>query len=126
MPNILDLQVLDFSPLYSDAHCPVALTLNIETVDDQICSENVADIIKPRLWNAEKSENFINNIDILKVAEIEMHLDQIKDKNNVSQEEVDTIVLEICALFESTAKETFGYVNIKKNKNKNKNIKSIF
>ena len=53
MPNILDLQVLDFSPLR-----PVAPTLNIETVDDQICSENVADIIKPRLWKTEKATVF--------------------------------------------------------------------
>ena len=33
---------------------------------------------------------------------------------------MDTIVLEIGALFESTAEETFGYVKIKKNKIKAK------
>ena len=118
MPNILDFRILEFSPLYSDAHCPIALALNIQIIDDPNCIENNPSISKTKLWNSDKSESFINNIDILKVAEIEMHLDSIQNKNNVSKEEIDEIVLGVGTLFEATAKETFGSINIKKKKSK--------
>ena len=49
-----------------------------------------------------------------------MHLDKIQSKNNVSKEEIDNIVSEIGALFESTAQETFGSINTKKKKNTGK------
>ena len=68
MPNILDFHVHEFSPLYSDAHCPVALTLNTEIIEDPSYPENNSSMSKPKLWNSDKSESFINNIDILKVA----------------------------------------------------------
>ena len=83
LPNILDFRILEFSPLYSDAHCPIALALNIQIIDDPNCIENNPSISKTKLWNSDKSESFINNIDILKVAEIEMRLDSIQNKNNV-------------------------------------------
>ena len=114
MPNILDFHVHEFSPLNSDAHCPVALTLNTEITEDPSYPENNYSISKPKLWNSDKSESFINNIDILKVAEIEMHLDRIQRKNNVSKGEIDNIVSEIGAWFESTAQETFGSIKKKK------------
>ena len=120
MPNILDFHVHEFSPLYSDAHCPVALTLNTEIIEDPSYPENNSSMSKSKLWKFDKSESFINNIDILKVAEIEMHLDKIQSKNNVCKEEIDNIVSEIGALFESTAQETFGSINTKKKKNTGK------
>ena len=75
---------------------------------------------KSKLWNSYKSESFINNIDILKVAQIEMHLDRIQNKSNVSKEEIDNMVSEIGALFESTAQETVGSINTKKTKSTGK------
>ena len=110
----IDFRKLEFSPLYSDAHCPIALALNIQIIDDSNFIENNPSISKTKLWNSDKSEPFINNIDILKVAEIEMHLDSIQNKNNVSKEEIDEIVLGVGTLYEATAKETFGSINMKK------------
>ena len=115
MPNILDFRILEFSPLYSYADCPIALTLNILIIDDPNCIENNPSISKPKLWDSDKSESFVNNIDIVKVADIELHLDSIQNKNNASKEEIDEIVLGVGTLFEATAKETFGSINMKKN-----------
>ena len=47
-----------------------------------------------------------------------MHLDNIQNKNNVSNEEIDDIILGVGAFFEATAKETFGSINMKKKKSK--------
>ena len=120
MPNILDLHVHEFSSLYSDAHCLIELTLIIQTTDNPSHSENNPSSTKTKLWNSDKCESFVNNIDILKLAEIEMHLDKIMENDNaISKEEINEVVLEIGNLFESTAKETFGSIHIKNKKNKN-------
>ena len=126
MPNILDFHVHEFSPLNSDAHCPVALTLNTEIFEDPSYPENNYSMSKPKLWNSDKSESLINNIDILKVAETEMHLDRIQSKNNVSKGEIDNIVSELGALFESTAQETFGSIKKKKSTGKKSHFKPWF
>ena len=69
---------------------------------------------KPRLWDAEKSDSFIDNIDILKVSEIEIQLDKmLKAENGVSKQEIDELVLQIGSLFNSTARNTFKTKHIR-------------
>lgn len=114
----------DFSPLYSDVHCPITLTLNVECPKETIDSEDGTSSSKPKLWDPEKSETFINSIDIIKVSEIEMHLDIIQSKTNISKADIDDIVSDIEILFESTAHETFGSVIKKKKKSKTKKPQS--
>ena len=69
---------------------------------------------KPRLWDAEKSESFIDNIDILKVSEIEIQLDKMLNaENGTSKQEIDELVLQIGSLFNLTAWTTFGTKHIR-------------
>lgn len=116
LPNVQDFYVHDFSPLYSDVHCPITLFLNIEIPNETNHSEDEVSTSRPKLWSPDKSECFVNNIDILKIAEIEMHLDSIQSKSTVSKEEINEIVSEIGTVFESTARTTFGSVNQKRKK----------
>lgn len=76
-PTIKNLQVHEFSSLYSDAHCPVSCTLNVSNEPNQIVNNNNVDDLETKynLWNSEKKDNFVDNIDIIKVSEIEMKLD---------------------------------------------------
>ena len=68
------------------------------------------------LWNSEKKDNFVDNIDIIKVSEIEMKLDHflLNDNAEASQTNIDEIVSGIGVLFSDTSKSTFGYKTTKK------------
>ena len=59
-----------------------------------------------KLWNAEKRDLFSKNLDITKVMEIEMKLDQLQENPSVIY---DDVVSEIGTLFESASINTFGY-----------------
>ena len=63
---------------------------------------------KRTLWNAEKSEIFVENFDIFHVSEIEIKLHKILDQNLVTKADIDDIVLDIGNMFQSCANETFG------------------
>ena len=126
LPNIADFYVHEFSSLYSDAHCPVALILNIKCNEESNCNMNNETERKPRLWDVETSDSFIDNIDILKVSEIEIQLDKMLNaENGASKQEIDEIVLQIGFLFNSTARNTFGTKYIRTD-TKIKNRRSCF
>ena len=126
MPNVDTLNVCEFSSLFSDAHCPVALTLNTKCNNEPNRTSRTEQI--PRLWDSEKCDSFIDNIDILKVSEIEMHLDQIMNaENGASKADIDGIVLQIGSLLSSRSKTTFGTKTFRTDqKSKTKNKKSNF
>ena len=132
MPNVDTLNVCEFSSLFSDAHCPVALTLNTKCNNEPNRTENSRTEQIPRLWDSEKCDSFIDNIDILKVSEIEMHLDQIMNaENGASKADIDGIVLQIGSLFSTTSKTTFGTKTFRtdqksKSKSKKNNFKPWF
>ena len=103
-----DLSVYDFSSLFSDAHLPVSLTLKNVFVDEPNNNINSNQNEKRTLWNAEKSEIFVEKFDIFHVSEIEIKLDKILDQNLVKKADIDDIVLDIGNMFQSCANETFG------------------
>ena len=65
-----------------------------------------------KLWNAEKRDLLSENLDITKLMEIEVKLDQLQEKPSVIY---DDVVSDIGTLFESASINTFGY---KKSSNK--------
>ena len=106
--NIVDLKVNDFCSLYSDVHCPLSLTLRATPVK-QI--NNIADIKNSdtvKLWDCEKSMHFADNLDLLKIIEIETKLDSILEQNSSNEEDVNMIVNNISQIFEKCSFETFG------------------
>ena len=80
---------------------------------------------KPILWKPDKSENYIENFDTLKVAEIECKLDFLIDTNNITDESINDVVNSINHMYESCATKSFGYKTIKQ-KDKYSNFKPWF
>ncbi|WAQ95052.1 hypothetical protein MAR_007523, partial [Mya arenaria] len=61
----------------------------------------------------EKSELFSNNIDLTKVAEMEMKLDNLGTIHNIDQTSVNNITDDIAHLYTDCSKVTFGTVKTK-------------
>ncbi|MEW8546419.1 MAG: endonuclease/exonuclease/phosphatase family protein, partial [Candidatus Thiodiazotropha sp.] len=112
LPIIKDLQVQEFSCLLSDAHSPVSLTLNVDYKRIENNTECNTSFKKQKLWEPEKSETFVDNIDILKVSDIELRLDHLIENNRVDKDDIDDIVRDIGLLFNNCAKDTFGQTNV--------------
>ena len=112
LPSIKEFHVGEFSPLFSDVHSPVTLTIGIEHVRDTTYPKHTEGEQMPKLWNPDKCESFIDNIDILKISEIQMQLDKIHNSSKVTKCEIDEIVLKIGSLFDSSCRETFGMQNV--------------
>lgn len=109
LPIIKDLQVHEFSCLLSDAHSPVSLSIDVNYERKESKSKCNSTTTKQKLWEPEKSEAFVDNIDILKVSDIEMRLDHLIDNKIVERDEIDDIVRDIGLLFNTSARDTFGH-----------------
>ena len=112
LPIIKDLRVHEFSCLLSDAHSPVSLSIDVNYKRKESKPKCNSTFIKQKLWESEKSEAFVNNIDILKVSDIEMRLDHLIDNKRVDGNEIDDIVRDIGLLFNTSAKDTFGHTKV--------------
>ena len=107
--NVKDFQVEEFVCLFSDAHCAVTLTLNLQwgsNVEKRALRE---ENVKPIFWQSD----IIENVDIMKVAEIENNLEHLIETNNIAEIQVNEIVNNINGLFEACAKESFSCKTIK-------------
>ena len=106
---INDFSILEFSDLYSDVHCPLTLILNTDSSinfnrseDTQIPSEPKA---KVRNWDSKNANIYIENFDVLRVAEIEMKIDDLSNSHDISATSINEIVANIGTLFKTCSKE---------------------
>ena len=115
---IKDFKVNEFSNLYSDAHCSIALSLNVQlgAYEKPVKAVSHDQPKMPKLWDANNTELFLENFDIPRVAEIESKLDQLLEKGTASicKDSIDDIIDSIGSLFVSCSRDTFGYKQIKK------------
>ena len=118
-----NFEVVDFCSLYSDAHCPVSINININNACSFINDVNTDKLHIPevKLWDETKCDFFQENLSPEKLLEIKTKLDQMNESNlNVSA--VNDIVVQIENLFKETAKSSFGVKNkCKKSKNYKQN-----
>ena len=87
--HIKDFQVEEFICLVSDAHCAVTLKLNLQwdsNVEKRALRE---ENVKTIFWQSDKSDDFIENFDIMKVAEIENYLEHLIETNNIEETQVN-------------------------------------
>ena len=104
-----DFCILEFSNLFSDAHCPIALTLRIQSQnlnEKEFVSNDIRNI---KLWNPDKSSCFIEHYNTEKMSEIDSQISLLLEKGSPLQSEVDEIVTQIGQTFEKCAEESFGY-----------------
>ncbi|XP_053380331.1 uncharacterized protein LOC128548841 [Mercenaria mercenaria] len=120
--NIVDFNVHEFCNLYSDVHCPLEATLRTKFYNTKnIAPQQTQNIQIARLWDSKKSEQFAENLDIFKISEIEMKLDEIVDCNNMTQNNIDEIVSDIGKLFNDCSKQSFGVIQNRANTYRNNN-----
>lgn len=63
---------------------------------------------KVKAWDSRKADEFIENFDVIKAAEIETQLDNLLHNGNISKHNVNEVIENIGNLFKSCSKETFG------------------
>ena len=112
-------EVHEFSSLFSDAHCPVSMSITVNLASQLPKQKTQEKVKKPILWKTEHLESYVDNFDILKLSEIECKMDDIIESNNITDNSINEIVHSINNLYESCAHETFGF------KNQNRQINTL-
>lgn len=117
LPTIDSLYVHEYCPMLSDVHCAVSLTLNIDP--KYICCCQKITERKQKVWDKSKAEAFIQNINIDEVNKLDENLDQLQNRENVNQVDIDKLVEHVSAIFSSSAEESFGTFKTKVTENCN-------
>ena len=122
---LLSLKIHDFNNLYSDAHCPISISINSshEARDSDSRKNNQTEPPQVRLWNNDKKESFCLNLDYGEILKITSVLDVMTQGGPVTLESINNIVCQIETLFLSAARNSFGYkgkIKITNTTNKNK------
>ena len=116
--NIVDFKVEEFSSLYSDVHCPVYAVLKSKKSPTENQPETVLDAASKTIrWDQSKADFFSENLDLIKIANIEVKLDQLNDRNGITQDDMNDVVNNIASLFEECSKDTFGSQEMNARKN---------
>ena len=118
--KITNFEVQEFSDLFSDAHCAISLGLSVSFEPIPSLKEGHNQMRKPKLWKPDSTEIFIENFDIVRVAEIEAKLDNLlaSEDKVIRKTDVDDIITCIGTLFETCSKETFGYTETRERNDK--------
>ena len=104
------VHVLEFDSLFSDAHCPISVTLEMRNTQTQCTNMHYRNCDPEiRLWDADKRDLFTQNLNLEEVQNIDSILNSLSLKNEVNLDEINTIVGLIENLFISNAELTFGY-----------------
>ena len=103
----------EFSELYSDAHCPLSICVNVDLLEITCPNQaNKIDAQEPKVikWDATKRENFIENFDVMEAAAIETKLNELLHNSDITKSNINETVVSIGKLFNTCSKETFGEV----------------
>ena len=101
--KITNFEVQEFLDLFSDAHCAISLGLSVSFEPIPSLKEGHNQMRKPKLWKPDSTEIFIENFDIVRVAEIEPNLDNLlaSEDKVICKTDVDDIITCIGTLFET-------------------------
>lgn len=122
---IHSFSIENFEPLFSDSHCPIALSLKSRNKGAKNIHQSYSETNpKIRMWIDDKGDNFRQNLNIEKINEILLSIsNMIAQKNDLNESCIKEAVSSIENLILDSAKTAFG---VKKNKtsedgNKDKN-----
>ena len=110
--HIAALKVFDFSPLYSDAHCPI--TLHIGKCPQTIppykeINACITPKMKMKLWDKEKKDLFTQNLNRSFIADIDALLNVLLSAENVTVSDISSVMNDINDTFLNTCETTFGF-----------------
>ena len=106
------LKVFDFSPLYSDAHCPI--TLHIGKCPQTIppykeINACITPKMKMKLWDKEKKDLFTKNLNRSFIADTDARLNVLLSAENVTVSDISSVMNDINDTFLNTCETTFGF-----------------
>ena len=108
--HIAALTVFDFSPLYSDAHCPITLHIGKcpQTIppykEINVC---ITPKMKMKLWDKEKTDLFTKNLNWSFIADIDARLNVLLSAENVTMSDISSVMNDINDTFLNTCETTF-------------------
>ena len=102
LPFVTNLYVHDFCDLLSDV-----LILDIFCVKNSF-SVKLPDHEKVRLWNVEKSDVYLNNLEIHEIETLSRKFDELKLKEGMCQSYMDNFVMSLSNFHVETARKSFG------------------
>ena len=107
--NLLNaFEIQDFNCLYSDAHCPTYLAINIRDVPlNPAKIDQGTNDPKVKLWDERNTEAYFENFDHSKVAEISEYINSLLSKN-INGDDINCAVTQIGNMFVSNAEKSFG------------------
>lgn len=118
---VVTLNVLDFSMLYSDVHCPVVLKMMFKDSsieNDDVCGgDNFDNSKKIKKWDVNKKNDFVQNINLQKVEQLLHDISQVNEADS-SQQTVDEFIDSFNSIIVESAENVFGTYTFTKKKNK--------
>ena len=141
--SIEDFEVYEFSPLLSDVHCPISITVSFKselnnniysdennTVDTNILDPMMNNLAIPKHWADEKLELFKEELSKQNITEIMTKLDSLINQCTqmdkiLIQTEVDNVTQSITDKIIQAAKSTYGTYTINNSTNKNKKDSNV-
>ena len=129
LPCIVDMFVDNFCPLLSDVHNPVTLkcSFKVRALECDTLNKKPSERIK--LWDRHLPELFVDNIDIVKVSEVEEQLNLLTENNSVHNSDINSIATKLGNIFVNSAELSYGKIisnNYHVQNNKVNNKKSWF
>ena len=103
------LTVYGYCELFSDAHCAVSMVLNISH-DSSSKNNSRSSVEKTKLWDEEKRDIFINNLDDIKLNSVLSKINEIENSQGISQSDVNCIAQSLTEVFKLSSKISFGSV----------------
>ena len=108
-PIISSFEVLEFDALYSDAHCPLAIQIDILNVTrEPKLEKRQSNSPEIKLWDDSKKDNYVSNLDYGEILKIDSSLNMMASGYNLNSNSIDLVVNQIENLFKTTALTSFG------------------
>lgn len=112
------LEVVDFSKLFSDVHCPLSISVYATNVDGCEVPDYIEESVERiRKWDSEKLIEFQQNINQGKIKDLLYNLKEPRVDVNVNIH-----VEKLCEILIESAKATFGISHSKNGKTRQKSL----
>ncbi|CAC5398281.1 unnamed protein product [Mytilus coruscus] len=124
-----EFEINEYSPIFSDVHRQLHLTLNCREASKSSDEVNLLaknDNNRSRRWIAEKCDEFVNNlVEDDMFFELNFMIEELDSQSSPNTEidtaNINSVVDKICLLFNKTTKNTFGIIRPNKKFN-NRNV----
>ena len=105
--HVESLNVIEHCPLYSDVHSPINMNLKCNSFDQDNTNQSKNTL---RLWDRNKMNDFLQNLDMPLINKINGDLDQIiANALPASPDNINKLVTDISEVFKGSAEKSFGY-----------------